>query len=365
MQQLKRTQTMLNTERSTQNLAILASFKNNKAAPELLKQYTGWGGLRKAIYTPEVYKELKKSLTPQEITSLKQTLSSAYYTPSELVKFMYDWLHLYGFTGGDILEPSVGHGVFMEHMPEEMRNNSQITAVEIDQVSSQIVKTLYPDVQIHTQGFETFHPSKKFDLMIGNPPYGAQALTDEQHPDLQDFCIHHYFVAKCMRLLKEGGVLAMVLPSYFMDNVKDHTRHIIDREGGNLLAAYRLPDDLFKDAKVTIDLVFLKKGKTNKKWVGTKNIVIGSQTKPLNDYYHEHSHHILGNLEIVPMYERTGLTCKRRGNPFDLLGQMLQSLKNQRLASLLQDIARTEQQQKELCQGKEKLLQRVHILSAL
>ena len=175
---------MLNTERSTQNLAILASFKENKAAPDLLKHYTGWGGLRKAIYTPEVYKELKKSLTPQEITSLKQTLSSAYYTPSELVKFMYGWLHLYGFTGGDILEPAIGHGVFMEYMPQEMRQNSRITAVEIDQVSSQIVKTLYPDVQIHNQGFETFHPSNKFDLIIGNPPYGAQALVDEHHPDL-------------------------------------------------------------------------------------------------------------------------------------------------------------------------------------
>lgn len=339
---------MLNTERSTQNLAILASFKNNKAAPELLKQYTGWGGLRKAIYTPEVYKELKKSLTPQEITSLKQTLSSAYYTPSELVKFMYGWLHLYGFTGGDILEPALGHGVFMEHMPREMRQNSAITAVQIDQVSSQIVKTLSPDVQIHTQGFETFHPEQRFDAIIGNPPYGAHKLTDEQHLDLKDFCIHHYFVAKGMRLLKAGGVLAMVLPSYFMDNVKDHTRQIIAQEGGNLLAAYRLPDDLFQDAKVTIDLVFLKKGRTNKKWLRTKDIVIGDKRKPLNEYYHLYPPHILGNLDIIPMYERTGLRCKRKEDPYVLLRQALSTAKQESLANMLRQLLFITQKTEEL-----------------
>ena len=263
---------MLNTQRYHQNLAILSSFKNKGADPELLKQYTGWGGLRKAVYTPEVYKELKKSLTPQEITSLKQTLSSAYYTPVELVKFIYGLLEVRGFTGGDILEPAIGHGVFMEHMPPSIRQNSRITAVEIDAVSSQIVQKLYPDVTLYTQGFETWHTEQRFDAIIGNPPYGSQMLFDEQHSDLKVFCIHHFFVAKCMRLLKPDGILAMVLPSYFMDNVKDHTRHIIDREGGSLITAYRLPEDLFQDAKVTIDLVFLKKGKTDHKWLRTRDI---------------------------------------------------------------------------------------------
>jgi predicted RNA methylase len=355
---------MFNLERSTQNLQVLASFKNKKATPDLLKQYTGWGGLREAVYTPHIYKELKKSLTDEEIMSLKQTLKNAYYTPSELVRFMYDWLHLEGFTGGDILEPSVGHGVFMEYMPPCMRQQSTITAVDIDQVSSQMVKALYPDVQMYNQGFETFHPAERYDLVIGNPPYGRQTLRDEQHLDLQDVCIHHYFVAKGMRLLKQDGILAMVLPSYFMDNVKGHVRTLIDQEGGSLLGAYRLPDDLFQDAKVTIDLVFLTKGKTSHPWADTQKVTIGKQSKPLNAYYHTHPHHILGQLEIVPLYERTGLTCKRRGDPFALLGQRLQSLKHKNLARLAQDIARAERQQQELYRVKETLLQRVQALCA-
>ncbi|GAO98034.1 modification methylase TaqI [Caedimonas varicaedens] len=353
---------MFNLERSTQNLQVLASFKNKTATPELLKNYTGWGGLRKAVYTPHIYKELKKSLSDGEIKSLKQTLKNAYYTPAELVKFIYDLLQLEGFTGGNILEPSVGHGVFMEYMPQRIRRNSTITALDIDQVSSQMVKTLYPDVKIYPQGFETFHPEEQYDLVIGNPPYGRDILTDVQHPDLQEVCIHHYFVAKSMRLLKEGGILAMVLPSYFLDNVKGHVRTLIDREGGSLLAAYRLPDDLFQDAKVTIDLVFLTKGKTSHPWVETQKVTIGTESKPLNVYYHTHPHHILGQLEIVPLYDRTGLTCKRRGDPLALLGQRMQDLKNQHLARLARDIACTERQQQELDRVKETLLQSLQAL---
>jgi hypothetical protein len=51
----------------------------------------------------------------------------------------------------------------------------------------------------------------------------------------------------------------MVLPRYFLDNAKQHVRNLIAEEGGTLLAAYRLPDDVFSDAKVCTDIVFLRK----------------------------------------------------------------------------------------------------------
>ena len=354
---------MLNIERYQKNLAVIASFKESKACPDLLKKYSGWGGLKKELSSPAVYKELQKSLTPEEISSLKQTVTSAYYTPSELVKFIYGWLQVYGFTGGDILEPSIGHGVFMEHIPQEIRDHSRITALDIDPISSRIVKKLYPDVNLYRQGFETWNTAQRFDLVIGNPPYGSQILTDEHHSDLKSFFVHHYFAAKGIRLLKEGGILAMVLPSSFLDNVKDHVRHIIDKEGGGLLAAYRLPDDLFSDAKVSIDLVFLKKGKTGKKWVSTRGIKIGGLSKPLNEYFHTHSHNILGNLEIVDMYERKGLTCRKRGDPFQLLRNVLKTMKQAKLVKLMQEISDMEQREKALHAYKIGLRAQCRVLS--
>lgn len=319
---------MENTARYQQNIEILSLLKKGDITRDLLKSYTGWGGLREAIYTPEIYRELKKILSQDEILSIKKTLSSAYYTPKEIVSFIYEYLKILGFKGGQILEPSVGNGVFIEHMPEELKNTSEITAIEIDSVTSKIFKSLYPAVELYNIGFENFDPENKFDLIIGNPPYGSNKIEDKNHLDLKEHCIHHYFVAKSMRLLKTDGILAMVLPSYFLDNKSKHVRDIIDSENGKLIDAYRLPDDLFDDAKVTVDIVFLKKQSPIQKnfnfdWTKTPYQKIDNYFMALNSYYHQYPNHILGDLKIIDIYGRKGLTCKKNQNTFENLHSLL------------------------------------------
>ena len=116
----------------------------------------------------------------------------------------------------------------------------------------------------------------------------------------------------------------MVLPQFFLDNVKDHARNIIAASGVNLLAAYRLPDNLFAGAKITVDIVFLQKSDTKVDWEETANINIGKYNKPMNEYFINNPDNISGELDIVRMYERMGITCKESG----------QDPKNQPLSSL-------------------------------
>ena len=305
--------------RSEKNLEVLKNLKTGCFNPALLRQYSGWGGLRDDIYTPKIYSEIKKILTPEEIVNIKKTMSSAYYTPPEIVRFIYQWLIQYGFIGGSILEPAVGHGVFIEHLPKEIYSKSEITAVEIDLLTSQIVKILYPQIKLHICAFENFNYEKCYDLIVGNPPYGANTVFDAKHADLKGFCIHHYFVAKSMRLLKENGILAMVLPSYFMDNISKHVRYIIQKEGGHLITAYRLPDNLFENAKITIDIVFLRKSHTGVAWTNTKRINIDNMSLPINEFFYDNRNHILGRLAVVDMYQRKGLTCLSKGKDIETL----------------------------------------------
>lgn len=334
------------TARYLNNIEVLKNLKHNPQ-PELLKSYTGWGGLREAIYTPTIYKQLLQVLTREEIVSLKQTLTSAYYTPAEIVTFMYQWLMEHSFIGGSILEPAIGNGVFIEHMPQLIKQNSTVTAVELDQVTSKSTQNLYPEIKLNTCGFEEYNPTEQYDLIIGNPPYGANRVIDQSHLDLKDYCIHHYFVAKSMRLLKKDGILAMVLPSYFLDNRVKHTRDIIKKEGGNLIDAYRLPDNLFQGAKITIDIVFLKKGNTGNNWLYTRKTKVKNHLMPINEFYIQHPKKILGDLDVVDMYERKGLTCSRNTNKvFELLHSKLKNhntVKNQdipikKLKKLLQEL---------------------------
>src|SRR5690349_20236409 len=105
----------MSIQRYEQNIEVLKQLKYGTVSTDLLKSYTGWGGLREAVYTPKIYFQLKKFMSSEEILSLKKTLKNAYYTPREIVTFMYDFLMAEGFTGGNILEPSIGNGIFIEY----------------------------------------------------------------------------------------------------------------------------------------------------------------------------------------------------------------------------------------------------------
>ena len=54
----------------------------------------------------------------------------------------------------NILEPSMGTGHFYQLLPSSMRK-SQLYGVELESVSGQIAKQLYPEAKIHITGFET------------------------------------------------------------------------------------------------------------------------------------------------------------------------------------------------------------------
>jgi hypothetical protein len=76
-------------------------------------------------------------------------------------------------------------------------------------------------------------------------------------------------------MLRDKGIIAMILPQFFLDNTKDHARNIINESGVNLILAYRLPDNLFADAKITVDLVFLQKTEKIFEWQSTRQTKIG------------------------------------------------------------------------------------------
>ena len=79
-------------------------------------------------------------------------------------------------------------------------------------------------------------------------------------------------------------------------------------------AYYRLPDSLFADAKITVDLVFLQKTDKTHEWQDTRRKTIGEYSKPINEYFFNNPHHVLGELHIVSMYNRMGITCKSSGD---------------------------------------------------
>ena len=95
----------IQNDRIEKNLKVLKLLSNNDPSineeqkREVLNGYTGWGGLREAIFTRYVYRQLKHYLTDDEISSIKKSVNSAYYTPDLLVKFIWAALMRMGFNG--------------------------------------------------------------------------------------------------------------------------------------------------------------------------------------------------------------------------------------------------------------------------
>lgn len=79
------------------------------------------------------------------------------------------------------------------------------------------------------------NPSEKFDVIIGNPPYftiggggrsrkkSAYHDAIEQHPFFGEYFrsqsdIFYYFIIGGINLLKPGGIISYIVPSYWLDN---------------------------------------------------------------------------------------------------------------------------------------------------
>lgn len=86
---------------------------------ELLAKYVGWGGLANEFfdeYNPKFSKEreaLKTLVTDKEYSDMKQSSLTAYYTDPNLIRQMWEKLERDGFTGGKILDPSMGFRVII------------------------------------------------------------------------------------------------------------------------------------------------------------------------------------------------------------------------------------------------------------
>lgn len=271
----------------------------------VLARYAGWGGLSAAFdeqnesWSKE-YKELQDALTPGEYLSARASTLDAHYTAPEIIRGMYAVLENVGFSGGNILEPAAGIGNFLGAAPEDLAGRSRFHAVELDPLSGEILKKLYPGADVTIGGFETTRAKNTYDLAIGNVPFGQIKVND---PELNryNFSIHNYFFAKALSQVRPGGIVAFITSRYTMDAKSTAARRYIAQRA-ELLGAIRLPNNAFANAgtEAVADILFLQKRpepiKTEPDWV---SVVETEDGFPVNAYFAQHPEMILGTLQWV------------------------------------------------------------------
>lgn len=300
---------------------LKALEKENRSArkdeQEILAKYIGWGGLSD-VFDEEKEGQwfdarnfLKENLTGEEYNRARESTLTAFYTPKVVIDAIYESLSNLGFEKGNILEPSAGTGRFIGNLPEEMKE-SNFYGVELDSISGQIAKELYPNANIQIKGFEeTSFPNNLFDVAIGNIPFGEFKVADREY-ERNNFLIHDYFFAKTLDKVRDGGIIAFITSSGTMDKKSEDVRRYIS-ERAEFLGAIRLPNTTFKGVagtEVTSDIIFFKKRdrllKIDEDW-----IKLDKDAKGLiyNKYFVDNPQMVIGTMEEIPSRFGTSLAC--------------------------------------------------------
>ena len=258
-------------ERLNENIEAITTLKEleksgaipTKEQQEILSRYNGWGGLSQAFdeNNPKLgmrSKAFLDTLSDEELQSAKSSVNSSFYTPHDVVERIYDQVERLGFKGGEVLEPSVGIGNFFGLMPRNLKDASNLTGVEIDNLTARIARKLYPNAQIINEGYQKFNPMKKYDLVISNPPFSSSPIYDNVRKNLNGLNMHSYFALKNLELTKENGLNVLVVTHSLADSKEGFLRSEIDRLS-KIVSAVRLPSNGFKDTATVTDVFFLVK----------------------------------------------------------------------------------------------------------
>lgn len=245
-----------------------------------LAQYRGFGGIKSLLYPlgsaeswlqlgatqedmrcyplmMELHQLLKSSLGESYSThlqSLKQSVLTAFYTPSFLPNALFEAFQAQNISPKSLLDPSAGAGVFITAALANNSNLQKIAAVEKDLLTAKVLEAYlssYPvATQVHPIGFEALPRTNQhqMDLVVSNIPFGNFQVFD---PELKNTAlkrkIHNYFFAKGLDHVRSGGILAFLTTDAFLNTPSNQSsrEHLFSQ--AHFLSLAVLPDNLMSD----------------------------------------------------------------------------------------------------------------------
>lgn len=299
----------------------------------LLERYCGFGGL-KCILNPareladavhwaksdlelfaptvELHRLIREnskneSEYKQLMDSLKQSVLTAFYTPSAVTEALTDVLKEHHIIPEKVLEPSAGIGAFVDSV---LDNNpkADIMAFEKDLLTGKILHHLHPEQKVRIEGFEKIEKpfNDYFDLAISNIPFGDVAVFDPSYTAMKGMRalvtrrIHNYFFVKALDTVRDGGLVAFITSQGVLNAKNNSAARFMMLYHADLVSAIRLPNNLFTEnanTEVGSDLIILQKNTQKESLRGDDNLldtVYNDENRiPTNNYFLEHPERII------------------------------------------------------------------------
>ncbi|PJG47237.1 lactate dehydrogenase [Sphingobium sp. LB126] len=257
------------------------------------------------------WQELGESLvaetTDAELQSLKRATQYAHYTPEYIIRAMWEAARTLGFSGGQILEPGCGSGLFMGLCPDDLTDDTVFVGIENDPVTARVARALYPDQVIRCADFDQVSLPRDFDLAIGNPPFSNLSIHNRTPLGRLGLSLHDFFIAKSLEHLRPGGIAMFVTSRYSLDKSDPKARRHINGIA-NFLGAVRLPSKAMKEeagTDVVVDILLFQKHdhalcSPPPDWIDLADVPDsdeGSGPLRINRYFLDHPDHVLGAHE--------------------------------------------------------------------
>ena len=177
-----------------------------------------------------------------------------YYTPLPIASGIWDLAKSLGFTGGKVLDPCSGVGIFGATAPE----NALVDAVELDKTSGLVNKLVNGGVgsTVTIAPFEKVAastPDNEYDLICTNVPFGDNASrgNNKSHDKrYQKETLQAYFILRSLEKLKPGGLAVFIVPPGVVTGRggKEESLRVRASYMAEFLGAYRLPNAVFGTA---------------------------------------------------------------------------------------------------------------------
>jgi len=250
----------------------------------------------------KIGRDLAESVSPAEYAVLQRTTQYAHYTPEPIIRTLWRAAIQLGFTGGHVLEPGMGTGLFFALMPAELRETTRLTGIECCPVTARIARLVHPEATIRCEDYTRSRLGSGFDLAVGNPPFADRVVRADPATTSLGLRLHDYFIARSIDRLRPGGLALFVTSTGTMDkanrNAREHIASLAD-----LVGAVRLPEGSMRAAAgtdVVVDILVLQRradgqASRNAKWIDLVEIrTRDGATVEINEYFAEHPEMVLG-----------------------------------------------------------------------
>ncbi|HQW53835.1 MAG TPA: N-6 DNA methylase, partial [Acinetobacter sp.] len=190
-----------------------------------------------------------------------------YYTPKPVAQGMWSLMEELGFSGGKVLDPCAGMGIFGATAPK----NAVVDAVELDAVSGNINKFVNqkPTHNVTVSNFEKVAantPDESYDAVITNVPFGDNSVRGGNQFDdakYQNESLEAYFILRTLEKLKPNGLAMFITPPRCVSGRGLKEERLRSRASmlAEFMGAYRLPNKVFgaASADTITDVMVFKK----------------------------------------------------------------------------------------------------------